>query len=97
MFDSGDSGEPGVKGDIYVMRLAGGKKKALTDRPRREEDGPFDVAQNPVFSPNGRKILYTQFHSESTDLVVMKANGSGKHVILGGRRGPNKADWGTHP
>ena len=26
----------------------------------------------------------------------MKVNGSGKHAILR-RRGPNKADWGTHP
>ena len=29
--------------------------------------------------------------------MVMKVNGSGKHTILGGRRFPNKADWGTHP
>jgi hypothetical protein len=31
----------------------------------------------------------------------MKPNGSGKHVVVGGRFGkrhfPNKVDWGTHP
>ena len=96
-FDSGDSGLPGSKGDIYVMPLAGGKKRALTDTATVEEDGPLTVAQNPSFSPNGRKILYTQFREGGTDLVVMKVNGAGKHKILGGQRFPNKADWGTHP
>ena len=96
-FDSGDVGQPGSRGNIYVMRVDGGRKRALTDNPRTEEDGAFELAQNPVFSPNGRRILYTQFHTENTDLVVMKVNGSGKHTILGGRRFPNKADWGTHP
>ena len=97
-FDSGDTGAPGSKGDIYVTRLDGtGKKRALTDTAPVEEDGPLTVAQNPVFSPNGRKILYTQFREGGTDLIVMKVNGSGKHKILGGRRFPNKADWGTHP
>ena len=96
-FDSGDSGRPGSKGNIYVMRLEGGKKKALTDNPRLQEGDPFEVANNPCFSPNGRRIIYTQFGDRRTDLVVMKLNGSHKHAILGGRRGPNKADWGTHP
>jgi Tol biopolymer transport system component len=96
-FDSGDSGSPGSKGDIYVMPLEGGKKKALTDNPRTVEGDLFGLAQNPCFSPNGRKIIYTQFGHEGSDLVVMKVNGRRKHVILGGRRTPNKADWGTHP
>ena len=101
-FDSGDTGAPGTKGDIYIRRLDGsGRKRALTDRPRREENGPFDLAQNPVFSPNGKRILYTQFRSESSELesselMVMKTNGSDKHSILGGRRIPNRGDWGTH-
>jgi TolB protein len=96
-FDSGDSGLPGSKGDIYRMPLAGGKKRALTDTVPVVEDGPLTVAQNPVFSPNGRRILYTQFREGGTDLVVMRVNGSGKRKILGGSRFPNKADWGTHP
>jgi Tol biopolymer transport system component len=97
-FDSGDSGEPGVTGNIYLLRADGsGKKRALTDRPPLMPNGPFDLAQNPVFSPNGRKILYTQFRPPGSDLIVMKTDGSGKHTILGGKRFPNKADWGTNP
>ena len=96
-FDSGDTGQPGTKGDIHVMPIDGGRKRTLTNSARLVEDGPFELAQNPAFSPNGRRILYTQFHTGSSDLVVMKVNGSGKHTILGGRRFPNRADWGTHP
>ena len=96
-FDSGDAGRSGSKGNIYLMPIDGGKKKALTNHPRLQEGDPFDLAQNPSFSPNGRKIIYTRFGDERTDLIVMKVNGAGKHVILGGGRFPNKADWGTHP
>jgi TolB protein len=96
-FDSGDSGEPGKTGNIYLMPIDGGKKKALTDEPQRTESGPFVLAQNPSFSPNGRRIVYTQFDDTRTELVVMKTDGSGKHAILGGKRFPNKADWGVHP
>ena len=96
-FDSGDAGEPGSTGNIYVMRADGGPKRALTDRPPLAEGEPFDLAQNPVFSPNGRRIMYTQFREGGTDLVVMKANGANKRVVLGGRKFPNKVDWGTHP
>jgi Tol biopolymer transport system component len=95
-FDSGDSGTPGSKGDVYLMPIEGGKKQALTESARQEGD-VITAAQNPVFSPNGRKILYTQFREGGTDLRVMRVNGSGKHTILGGGRFPNKADWGTHP
>ncbi len=96
-FDSGDSGAPGKTGNIYLLPIEGGKKQALTDNPRLTQDGPFELANNPSFSPNGRRIVYTQFHSDGTDLVVMKVNGEKKHAILGGSRFPNKADWGTHP
>ena len=96
-FDSGDSGRPGTKGNIFVMPIEGGEKTALTNHPRLQEGAPFAVAQNPCFSPNGRKIIYSQFSDRAIDLVVMNVDGSGKHEILGGRRGPNKADWGTHP
>ncbi len=96
-FDSGDKGAPGSKANIFVMPIDGGRKKALTDNPRLGGDKPYAIANNPSFSPNGRKIVYTQFGEGRSDLIVMKVNGSGKHAILGGGKFPNKADWGAHP
>ena len=62
-FDSGDSGAPGVDGEVYLLRYDGsGKKQALTTSPRLREDAPFELSQNPSFSPNGQRIIYTQFH-----------------------------------
>jgi Tol biopolymer transport system component len=80
------------------MRADGsGKKRALTENAPLREDGPLVLSQNPSFSPNGQRIIYTQFNGRGTDLMVMKTDGSKKHAILGGSRFPNKADWGTHP
>ena len=96
-FDSGDSGLPGAKADIYVMRANGKGRTRLTDRPRLHKGSPFDAANNPVWSPSGTRIIYTQFHDARNDLIVMKANGSGKHVAVRVSGFPNRADWGTAP
>jgi Tol biopolymer transport system component len=96
-FDSGDSGLPGAKGDIYVMGANGGGRIRLTDQPRFHKDSPFNLANNPVWSPSGTKILYTHFLDERTELIVMNANGSGKHPAVKISGFPNRADWGTHP
>jgi Tol biopolymer transport system component len=96
-FDSGDSGLPGAKGDIYVMRANGSGRTRLTDQPRFHQHGPFNLANNPVWSPSGTKILYTHFLEKRTELILMKANGSGKHPAVKISGFPNRADWGTHP
>jgi TolB protein len=106
-FDSGDLGvfEPGLRGDIYVMGADGSGRTRLTGNPRVREGKRFKLAQNPVFSPSGTKIMYTlfkarRFSSESPPLpagplIVINPDGSGEQVVLGGKN--NRVDWGTHP
>jgi Tol biopolymer transport system component len=101
-FDSGDAGgRTGGGGNIYVMRADGSGRTKLTDHPQLRGGEPFDLANNPVWSPSGRRIMFTHFLPKGNKLVAMKPNGSGKHVVIGGRFGkrhfPNKVDWGTHP
>jgi TolB protein len=99
-FDSGDfGGETDGGGNIHVMRADGSKRKKLTDHPRvRKGDGePFKVANNPVWSPSGTRIMFTRFLPDRTKQVAMRPNGSRKHVILDRLRFTNKVDWGTHP
>jgi hypothetical protein len=45
--------------------------------------------------------MYTRSYPEMSVLIAMRPDGSGKHVVVGGRfaerHRPFKADWGTHP
>ena len=105
-FDSGDVQLPKNKSDIYVMRADGSARTRLTDNPRIRVGKPFKQDGNPVWSPSGTRIMYVRFHArrfvdpESAPpggkVMVMNADGSGKHVVVPGKL-QNRADWGTHP
>jgi TolB protein len=104
-FDSGDSGRPGTKGNIFVMRAAGSGRTRLTDRAPTPK-GVIKGVNNPVWSPSGAQIMYTRYlshapPSKGNDLVAMNPDGSGKHNVVsrhfGKRHYPEKVDWGTHP
>jgi Tol biopolymer transport system component len=106
VFDSGDSGAPGSKGNIYVMRADGSGRTRLTDRGPVKEDQGIRGVNNPVWSPSGTRIMYTRYRSHEPPsngnmLVAMNADGSGKHPVVSTRFGkrhyPDKVDWGTHP
>ena len=104
-FDSGDAEARGSKGNIYVMRADGSGRTRLTDYPPLRRGccpvSPPGFASEPVWSPSGTQIMNTRFLPDKSKLVAMKPNGSGKHVVVGGRFGkrqfPNASDWGTHP
>ena len=98
-FDSGDVAQPGSKADIWVMRADGSHERPLTDTPPVGDDleTEFQAAQNPVWSPNGRRIMFTQFLPQSFEITVMKADGSHRRAVISSRKFLNKVDWGTHP
>jgi Tol biopolymer transport system component len=114
-FDSGNSGQPGTRGNIYVMNADGTGRTRLTDRKtvkKVQGDPNIRGTNNPVWSPSGTQIMYTRNlrhfagrcdckTSQGNALVAMNPDGSGKHVVVGGRFGksryPEKVDWGTHP
>jgi Tol biopolymer transport system component len=96
-FDSGDALQAGSRSNVFVMRANGKGRKRLTDVPRIGEDGPFVGAQNPVWSPNGKRIMFTRFLAERSVLKVMRRDGSRKRVAVEQSGFPNKVDGGTGP
>jgi Tol biopolymer transport system component len=97
-FDSCDSGRIGCSGDIYVMRANGKRMVRLTNNPPVTEDR-FEFANNPVWSPDGSKILFTQWLDGGFPLalITIDPDGSDPTVIVGGDFFQNKADWGPRP
>jgi Tol biopolymer transport system component len=97
-FDSGDfAGRTDGGGNIWVMRPDGSGRKKLTDYQRLRKGDRFNLANNPVWSPNGTRIMFVHFLPNGSTLVAMKSNGSHKHVVLDGHHFQNRVDWGTHP
>jgi Tol biopolymer transport system component len=88
------------------MGADGSARTRLTDNPPVREGKPVKLDQNPVWSPSGTMIMYVRFQARrfvdfesippGGKVIVMNADGSGKHVIVGGKL-QNRADWGTHP
>lgn len=97
-FDSCDSGRIGCSGNIYVMNADGSDRVKLTDNPPVTRSR-FKFANNPVWAPDGTKILYSQWRPAGfpVRLVTINADGTGKALVVDGDIFQNKADWGTHP
>jgi Tol biopolymer transport system component len=102
VFDSCDSGRPGCKGAIWVMNADGSGMQRVVDSPPAGDVGHnfanfrFDYRNNPTWSPDGTKIMYTHWEN-GTQLVTINPDGSGESTVVGGDAFQNWADWGTHP
>jgi Tol biopolymer transport system component len=104
-FDSCDSGRIGCKGAMYVMNADGTGITKIVDSPPVSNLGQnganfrFDFRNNPVWSPDGTKIMYTHWlgNGSTTELVTVNPDGSGESTVVGGASFQNWADWGTHP
>jgi Tol biopolymer transport system component len=80
------------------MNPDGSNRTRLTNNPTVDLDR-FEFANNPVWSPDGTWILFTQWMNDGfpTWFVSIAPNGSDPTVIVNGDFSQNKADWGTHP
>lgn len=91
-----DSGKQGQKLDVYVMRADGSGDRRLTKNPPWT-GGPFIASGNPVWSPDGKKIAFTQwFADKPSQIMVMDADGSNIQAVTSDSEAShNEADWGT--
>lgn len=63
--------------EIYTMNSDGSRQTRLTNAPDACPDGPFDCGdQQPAWSPNGRKIVFTSERDGDAEIYVMNADGT---------------------
>jgi Tol biopolymer transport system component len=61
--------------------------------------GDTDVCNHPVWSPDGKKIVFTRLdvQTHESDLYTVDANGGGLFQVTHSGLGGGLTDWGTHP
>ena len=91
-----DGPELGSRGNIYIVNSNGKHLRNLTGFVAGSGDGAAD----PVWSPDGRKILFLQGlqqqDSRILGLAIMKSDGSNRHFIEDTPIESHQPDW-VHP
>lgn len=61
--------------DIYLMNADGEDKIQLTQRPSDIDEESFYWSENPVWSPDGEKILYKSYQNGKSNLYTITPDG----------------------
>jgi Tol biopolymer transport system component len=89
-----DNQHPGSKIDIYVVDPDGKHPKNLTNNPPLAGPCPLVVSLGGNWSPDGSKMVFTQFTCDGGGLWIMNADGSHRHPFTNNFE--DISDWGTN-
>jgi len=93
-FNTGFDAHLGSKVDIYVIGPSGEHATNLTNNPPLSAQCPLVVSFAATWSPDGSKIVFTQFTCDGGGLWIMNADGSGKHPLTSNFE--DISDWGVN-
>ena len=86
---------PGGRDAIFAVHTDGSGLRQIPI----EGCGDTDGCSHPVWSPDGKKIVFTRFDPQTrqSDLYTVDANGGGLFQVTHSGLGGGLTDWGTHP
>jgi len=94
-FNTGwDNQHPGSKFDIYVVDPDGKHPKNLTNNPPLAGQCPLVISFRAKWSPDGSKMVFTQFTCDGGGLWIMNADGSDRHPFTNNFE--DISDWGAN-
>jgi TolB protein len=97
-FDTNDGQLFGKAGNVYVMSPDGSGRTRITDFKRLKPRKKINLANNPVWSPTGTRMMFIHFVGRKSEVMVMNADGSGQATLpLAGKHVDNRVDWGPLP
>jgi Tol biopolymer transport system component len=84
-FLTGAYGQPGAQADVAIYDFASAKERLLTSTGQE---------QQPVWSPDGKRIAWLSANAPLTALKVMNADGSSVQTISSASGAPDDLMWG---
>ncbi|REL38131.1 hypothetical protein DYD21_05850 [Rhodohalobacter sp. SW132] len=81
--------------DIYLMNTDGSNKIQLTQRPSDVDEESYYGSENPVWSPDGKRILYKSHQNWKTNLYTITPDGKELSQVtnFSGNEYANKFAW----